>query len=65
MVAELVVLDLTGSPLPAMDAPLVVGGMVDTIVEDHEMLAKPEGFGGEDNLSWRERRACFENYMRG
>eukprot|EP00969_Alexandrium_andersonii_P174540 7717548-Alexandrium_andersonii.AAC.1 len=39
--------------------------MVDTIERDLEMLVEPEGFGGEDNLSWREWRACFENYMSG
>eukprot|EP00969_Alexandrium_andersonii_P031637 1382124-Alexandrium_andersonii.AAC.1 len=48
-----------------MFVPLVAGELVDTIVLDHEMLVKPEGFGGEANLSWREWRACFENYMSG
>eukprot|EP00969_Alexandrium_andersonii_P215422 9515034-Alexandrium_andersonii.AAC.1 len=47
-----------------MVAPSVAGVMVDTIERDIEMLVEPEGFGGE-NLSWREWRACFENYMSG
>eukprot|EP00969_Alexandrium_andersonii_P239152 10557702-Alexandrium_andersonii.AAC.1 len=29
------------------------------------MLKEPEGFGGVASLSWREWRACFENYMSG